>query len=145
MSPDVRHVGIVVQDLDHAVKFWVEIFGFSVVKRMEECGSHLDLMIGLKDVRVTTVKLMAAKGATLELLKFRSHPDKKKWKGKAFSTGITHIAFNVSDVDKVCQKIEKFGLTSSTTPQISPDGLVKVIYATGPEGVLLELVETLKP
>jgi hypothetical protein len=29
-------------------------------------------------------------------------------------------------------------------PQLSPDGMVKVIYVQGPEGILLELVQELK-
>jgi hypothetical protein len=41
-------------------------------------------------------------------------------------------------------RLEQFGASIPAEPQFSPDGHVKVIYARGPEGVLLELVEVIK-
>ena len=43
---------------------------------MDEKGSHLDAMMGLEDVNVVTAKLKAPDGNLLELLQFKSHPDK---------------------------------------------------------------------
>ena len=34
----VRHTGIVVADLDHALSFWCGILGFRVERQMEEAG-----------------------------------------------------------------------------------------------------------
>ena len=41
------------------------------------------------------------------------------------------------------KKLSKVGVTFPASPQTSPDGKVEVIYAKGPEGILLELVEVL--
>jgi hypothetical protein len=108
---------------------------------MEEFGPHLDTMMGLSGVEVTTVKLADQNNSVLELLYFKSHPDKSHWIGTPFSTGLTHIAFTVDNLDETCQHICRYGVIFPAEPQISPDGLARVIYAKGPEGVLLELVE----
>lgn len=139
----IRHTGLVVADLAHALDFWCGIMGFSVVRQMEESGVHLDAMMGLKDVRVTTVKLTAPNGGMLELLRFHSHSDKQAWEGTPYSTGLTHIALTVEGLDELCERLARAGTTFPAQPQMSPDGRVRVIYARGPEGVLLELVEEL--
>lgn len=144
MTTAIRHVGLVVADLDKALKFWCETMEFVVSRRMEESGPHLDTMMGLEGVRVTTAKLADSCGNLLELLCFHSHPDKKRWEGKAYSTGFTHIAITVQSLDETLHKLKLFGGSVAAEPQLSPDGNVKVIYASGPEGVLLELVEVIK-
>jgi 4-hydroxyphenylpyruvate dioxygenase-like putative hemolysin len=76
-------------------------------------------------------------------LRFNSHPEQPRWTGKPYSTGFTHIALTVSDLDQIVSKLSQEGVSFPAPPQNSPDGSVKVIYAQGPEGVLLELVEVL--
>ena len=144
MIRSIRHVGIVVSDLEKALAFWSEGLGFTVVRRLNEFGPYIDSMMGLKDVRVTTVKLAAEDGNMIELLQFHSHPDNSVWMGKPFSTGITHVALTVRDMETVIRDLKNIGVTFPADPQVSPDGAVKVIYATAPDGVLLELVEPLQ-
>jgi catechol 2,3-dioxygenase-like lactoylglutathione lyase family enzyme len=139
----IRHTGLVVADLDRALHFWCDVLGFRVERRMDESGPHIDAMMGLKDVRVTTVKLAAPDGNLIELLYFHSHPDKPFWKGEPYSTGFTHIALTVGDLDQLVLKLSDFGVKFPAPPQLSPDGYAKVTYARGPEGILLELVEIL--
>lgn len=145
MITQIRHVGLVVADLERALNFWCNLLGFRITKRMDESGPHIDAMMGLKDVRVTTVKLAAPDGNLIELLHFNSHPDQPAWKGMPHSTGFTHIALTVDDLDATCQKLAEAGVTFNAPPQRSPDGYAKVTYGRGPEGVLLELVEVLQP
>ena len=144
MITAIRHVGLVVADLEKSLKFWCETMGFVVSRQMEESGPHIDVMMGLKDVRVTTAKLAAPDGNLLELLCFHSHPDKQRWEGRPYSTGFTHIALTVKDLKETLHRLKLVGTSGPAEPQLSPDGQVKVIYASGPEGVLLELVEVIK-
>lgn len=145
MITQIRHTGLVVADLEKALHFWRDLLGFKVAKQMEESGPHIDAMMGLKDVRVTTSKLTAPDGGMIELLYFHSHPDEARWKGTPHSTGFTHLAMTVTDMDATCEKLGAEGVNFFAPPQFSPDGAVKVTYCQGPEGVLLELVEILKP
>ena len=80
----------------------------------------------------------------MELLHFQSHPDIPTWLGKPYSTGFTHIALTVDDLDDACTKLVMAGVTFPAAPQFSPDGHAKVTYARGPEGVLIELVEIIR-
>lgn len=144
MITQIRHTGLVVADLEAALHFWRDLLGFTVARQMDESGPHIDAMMGLRDVRVTTSKLIAPDGGMIELLYFHSHPDKPTWIGTPYSTGFTHIAMTVTDIDGLCRKLAAEGVTFFAPPQRSPDGKVKVTYCKGPEGVLLELVEILQ-
>jgi catechol 2,3-dioxygenase-like lactoylglutathione lyase family enzyme len=144
MITQIRHTGLVVANLEGALSFWCDLLGFRVSKRMDESGSHIDAMMGLEGVLVTTVKLAAPDGNLIELLHFHSHPDQIAWTGKPYSTGFTHIALTVDDLDSTCRKLADAGVIFKAPPQLSPDGYAKVTYCSGPEGVLLELVEVLQ-
>lgn len=145
MITAIRHTGLVVANLDRALHFWCDVLGFQVLKQMDEAGTHIDAMMGLDDVHVVTAKLAAPDGNVLELLHFHSHPDRAKWEGMPFSTGFTHIALTVRDLDQLVKTLRASDVTFPAPPQYSPDGNVKVIYAKCPDGVLIELVEVLKP
>ena len=144
MIAAIRHTGLVVADLDAALHFWCDVLGFTVLRRMDESGPQIDLMLGLMGVRVTTVKLAAPDKNLIELLHFQSHPDRPRWTGSPTSTGFTHIALTVDGLDSLCEKLIEAGVTFPAGPQVSADGSVRVIYAQGPEGVLLELVEIIQ-
>jgi len=144
MITHIRHTGIVVADLERALSFWCDVLGFRIVKRMDESGPYLDAMMGLRNARATTVKLAAPDDNLVELLHFHSHPDQSAWRGTPYSTGLTHIAFTVDDLDSDCARLGAAGVKFFAPPQTSPDGNVKVTYGSGPEGLLLELVEVLK-
>ena len=143
MITQIRHTGLVVADLEGALRFWRDLLGFKVEKQMDESGPHIDAMMGLKDVRVTTVKMTAPEGGMVELLHFQSHRDSPAWLGQPCSTGFTNIAMAVGNMDMAFKKLTDAGVVFPAPPQYSPDGAVKVIYCKGPEGVLLELVERL--
>ena len=144
MITQIRHTGLVVADLEVALRFWRDLLGFTVSRQMDESGPHIDAMMGLQDVRVTTVKLIAPQGGMIELLYFHSHPDKPRWTGTPYSTGFTHVALAVADMDQAHENLAAAGVRFKAAPQYSPDGAVKVIYCEAPDGVLLELVEMLR-
>lgn len=143
MITQIRHTGLVVADLEESLGFWRDVLGFSIRRRMDESGPHIDAFLGLKDVRVTTVKLAAPDGNLIELLHFNSHPDRDSWNGTPHSTGFTHVALTVKDLDTACERLSGAGVKFNSAPQMSPDGSVRVTFGRGPEGVLLELVEVI--
>jgi catechol 2,3-dioxygenase-like lactoylglutathione lyase family enzyme len=143
MITAIRHTGIVVSDLDKCLNFWTKIMGFEIFKIAEEKGKHVDGVMGLKDVDVTTAKLKAPDGNLIELLKFNSHKSEKAWNGNPYSTGITHIALQVDNLDKVIEKLTKHDVEFPGPGQTGPEKYAKVVYARGPEGLILELVEIL--
>jgi catechol 2,3-dioxygenase-like lactoylglutathione lyase family enzyme len=147
MITQIRHAGLTVQNLEECLAFFVDMLGFKVMKQMDESGDYIDAMHDLKDVKVTTVKIKAPDGNLIELLKFNSHKIEKddKWDGKIYSTGLTHLAFTVKDLDKTYDDLSKKGVYFNAPPQHSPDGYAKVTFCRGPEGLFLELVQVIKP
>jgi len=143
MITQIRHTGLVVNDLEGMMHFWCDLLGFRVAKKMEESGPHIDAMMGMTDVRLTTVKLATCDGSLIELLHFHSHPGRPVWEGSPCSTGFTHVALTVDDLDSAYVKLAEAGVSFNAPPQRSPDGYAKVAYGRGPEGILLEFVEVL--
>ncbi len=136
----VRHVGIVVRDLEPAIRFYQELLGLVVVQRQEEAGPYLDAVLGLNNARATTVKMSAAEGPTLvELLKFHSHPDNRP-AAHPYNLGPTHVAFTVDDLRQDYDRLREQGIQFTVPPEPSPDGSL-VTFCRDPEGNLIELVE----
>jgi catechol 2,3-dioxygenase-like lactoylglutathione lyase family enzyme len=139
----VRHTGIVVHDVEGALNFWINLLGAKILVDQIEEGEFISQLLGMEKVSVRTVKLDAGVGTVVELLSFRSHQDETTWTGKPYSTGITHIALNVLDVEKLTFNLEAAGYLQLNPFSVDPSGKVKVAYLRGYEGLLLELVETL--
>ncbi len=143
MITAIRHLGIVVQDLPASEEFWCNTMGFTVFRRTEEPRPFIDVILGMQDVRLTTVKLTAPDGNLIELLKFHSHADSEVWGGAMTSTGLTHLALTVNDLRATYTQLSANDVKFISPPQRSADGRALVTFCVGPEGILLELVEEL--
>ena len=139
----VRHTGIVVHDVEGALNFWTNLLGAKILVDQIEEGEFISQLLGIENVSVRTVKLDAGDGTVVELLSFGSHQNETTWTGKPYSTGITHIALNVSDIEKLTLNLEGAGYSQLNPYNVDPSGKVKVAYLRGYEGILLELVQTL--
>jgi len=140
---NIRHTGIVVDDLDASLDFYTNKLGFVISKRMDEYGDFIDNILGIKNVNVTTVKMILNDGAMIELLDFKSHKNAISNK-QINDLGPTHVAFTVDDVDKMYSQLAIHGTEFIAEPQVSPDGYAKVAFCKAPEGTYIELVELLK-
>jgi catechol 2,3-dioxygenase-like lactoylglutathione lyase family enzyme len=137
----IRHIGIVVSDLERSLRFYRDLLGMNIVRRMEESGEFIDKLLGLVNADVTTVKLSLDLNPTLiELLHFNSHRIEQSEK-KIFTTGLSHIAFTVPDVDLLYQRLSGAGIIFNAPPQLSPDRRARVAYCKDPDGTYIELVQ----
>jgi len=139
---NIRHTGIVVNDLDASLYFYRDLLGFQVAKQMEESGSYIDNMLALEGVKVTTCKMTSPDGQMIELLQYHSHP-RKQDPIEICSIGITHFAVTVDDLDKQYTRLKNERIFFNAEPQVSPDGYAKVTFCRAPEGTFIELVEVL--
>jgi hypothetical protein len=87
--------------------------------------------------------LIDSKGFIIELLKFDNYQVDKSWSGDLKTTGLTHIALTVDNLDALVDNLNKQNYQLISEIKISPNGKVKVVFAKGPEGIMLELVEEL--
>jgi glyoxylase I family protein len=140
---NIRHVGIVTDDLEKSLHFYRDLLGFTITKQLEERGPYINNMLALEDVVVTTIKLAAPSGQQMELLYFSSHPRSSRL-SETCAIGITHFAITVDDLDKAYVTLRNAGVPFNAPPQFSPDGSVKVTYCKAPEGTFVELVQELR-
>ena len=75
---NIRHTGIVTDNLSKSLKFYRDLLGFKIKRRMVEKGSTTDALSGFKKTKVETVKLMSPdKNSMIELLNYKSPTSKK--------------------------------------------------------------------
>ena len=143
MISKLRHTGIVVRNLDQSVVFY-EALGFKTWKRELEQGQFLETVVGLKNVRVETAKLIAPCGALLELLEYHSHPVQMEISPQPSNQlGCSHIALTVGSIDEMLECVQNQGGSIVNPPSTAPNGKVRVAYCHDPEGNLMEFVEEL--
>jgi len=143
MIKNIRHAGIVVNNLDKSLEFYCDILGFEVKKNQLESGKYIDLFLGLENVRVRTVKLILENQDMIELLYFHN-PHKKA--GQAINInniGCTHIALTVDNLQKLYDDLAGEGIEFNNPPTKSRDGKAKVAFCKDPDGTFIELVEEL--
>jgi len=136
----VRHIGIVVGDLERAVSFYCDLLGFKVARRMQENGPFVSAILGMPDADLETVKLAGDNEAQVELLSFRN-PTASAAPPGLTRKGPTHMALTVENIDALHERMRAAGVSFTTAPRLSPDGGAKVTFCQDPDGTFLELVE----
>ena len=142
----LRHVGIVVDSIEEAKAVWLEVFNFKVISDVIELGESIELMLGLINVKIRTIKLQANKGhGTIELIEFlEPRPALNPVSKLVNHLGITHIALTVTDLDNLLVKLKTYAFELIGNPSISVSGKSRGIYVSTGYGVLLELVEEIR-
>jgi len=143
MANTTRHVGIVVKDLAKTTDFWTNLIGFKLHIDAKEISPYIDDLLGITNPDLRTVKLIDQNGFIIELLEFVNYPAKDNWEGNLATTGLTHIALTVSDLESLAAKLTENDYKFISEIKKSPNGAVKVVFLRGPEGLMLELVEPL--
>jgi len=143
MANTTRHIGIVVKDLAKTTDFWTNLIGFKLHVDAIEQSPYIDELLDIPNPGLRTVKLIDENGFIIELLGFANYPAKDKWEGNLATTGLTHLALTVSDLESLAAKLIENDYTFISEIKKSPNGAVKVVFVKGPEGLMLELVEQL--
>lgn len=137
----VRHIGLIVTDLDRMIDFYCEVFGFRLAARALETGPYIETLVGLSGARIEWAKLADANGLLLELLHYHSHPEKPALP-PVQRHGCSHMALTVADIRATLKRLEACGGNAGPLQQ-NPEKTVLVAYARDLEGIVLELVQNL--
>ena len=138
MIKEVRHIGIIVSDMEKSLKFYKDLLGLKIKSLVDEEGEYLDNML----LKSKIVKLYADNGNTLvELIMSKSHENKKD--RNFFTIGASHCAFTVDDLQKTYEYLLKNGVKFNAPPQLPPDGNAKVTFCEDPDGTPIELVQVI--
>jgi len=142
MIKDVRHVGIVVSDMEKSLKFYRDLLGLKIKSLVSEQGEFLDNMLAHENVKNKVAKLVTEQGnALVELIDSRSYGNKKD--RDFFTIGASHFALTVDDLEKTYDYLIKNGVKFIAPPQQTPDGFAKVTFCEDPDGTPIELVEVI--
>lgn len=141
----VRHVGIVVTNMEKSLVFYRDLLGLTIERDMIESGNYIDNMLSMSNVVVNTVKMSAKNnGPTLiELLEFKSNRQNPNGNSDVSRIGASHVAFTVTDLEKIYVDLTNAGVKFNAPPQYSPDGYAKVTFCHDPDGTPIELVQVL--
>jgi catechol 2,3-dioxygenase-like lactoylglutathione lyase family enzyme len=137
------HVGITVADLETATAFFVGI-GLEVEGRMPVEGAFLDTVCGIPDSRTEIVMLRPPGGGTgVELSRFvRPDPVPGSPAAMANELGLRSVAFEVDDLNAAVDRLarEGYGLVGGVGDY---EGVWRMTYVRGPEGIIIALAERL--
>jgi catechol 2,3-dioxygenase-like lactoylglutathione lyase family enzyme len=135
------HVGITVADLDAATAFFVGL-GLEADQTMAVEGEFLDTVIGMTDARTEIVMLRPpGGGTTLELSSF-ARPDHLPGSpaAPANELGLRNVAFEVHDLQAAVDHVaaDGYGLVGGIGEY---EGVWRMAYVRGPEGIIVSLAE----
>ena len=136
------HVGVVVDDLDAAIAFFVEL-GMELEGKGPVEGRWVERVIGIDDVRQDVAMLRTPDGhGRIELDKFhtpaaiRTGPENVP----VNALGIRRIMFAVDDIDDVVARLRAHG-AELVGEVVQYEDTYRLCYVRGPEGIMVGLAE----
>jgi catechol 2,3-dioxygenase-like lactoylglutathione lyase family enzyme len=137
------NVGIVVEDLDIVVEFFTEL-GLSLVGRSMIEGEWAGRVTGVRDQRVEVAMMRTPDGhSQLELSRFLAPAIAEDHRQAPVNAlGYLRVMFAVEDLDDTLARLKKRGATV-VDEVVDYQGVYKLCYIRGPEGILIGLAQEL--
>lgn len=140
MIKAIHHVALSTANLERLQAFYCGLMGFTELSRATWKGNQhkIDLVMALPGTAATTVMLQL--GATcVELFQFEAPPQPVPAEGDrpVHKHGITHLCFDVDDVEAEYQRLLAAGVRFHTPPQ--DFGTARATYGRDPDGNVFEL------
>ncbi|TAJ51863.1 MAG: hypothetical protein EPO58_12210 [Chitinophagaceae bacterium] len=144
MAVALRHVGIVVSDMQEALELYTSYLNCKLINLYETVkGAYISELVGIAEVEMKIAILKTEDDNRVELIQYMSHPGKKREPVSSNDIGASHFALTVKNIDSLYDQRENYRIQFLSAPLLSPDGYVKVAYAVIMNECLVELVEVL--
>ncbi len=137
------NVGVVVDDLEAATAFFVEL-GLELEGEAAVEGRSVDRVVGLDGVRVDVAMVRTPDGhGRLELMKFHTPAAVSAGpNAPANALGIRRIMFAVEDIEDVLARLRAHG--AELVGEVAEyEDSYRLCYVRGPEGIIVALAEQL--
>lgn len=130
----INHLGIATKGIDEALKFWGDALGLENVHT--EIVEEQKVRVAMLPIGESRVELLEPTSDDSPISKFL-----EKRGG-----GIHHIAVEVEDIEASITKLKSQGMRLiDESPRVGAEGcLVAFVHPSASNGVLLELVQTVK-
>jgi len=137
------NVGIVVDDLEAVIAFFVEL-GLELEGETTVEGRSVDRIVGLDGVRSDIAMMRTPDGhSRIELSKFHSPPATTAEPNAPVNTlGIRRIMFAVEDIEDVLARLHAHG-AELVGDVVQYEDSYRLCYVRGPEGIIVALAEPL--
>jgi catechol 2,3-dioxygenase-like lactoylglutathione lyase family enzyme len=134
------HVGITVSNFNEAVRFYWEVFGCPLVGVADTPPDRVRTFFGVSgaELRCKIGWIRVPGGGVLEIFEFqpRQPPAAVRWN----QVGLTHISFNVRNLQKWYDYLQKKGVECVSRPERSPRGH-SFFFVKDFDGNLIELMD----
>ena len=138
------NVGIVVDDLEAAIAFFIEL-GLELEGETTVEGHWVDRIVGLDGVRSDIAMMRTPDGhSRLELIKFHTPTaiSAEPKNAPVNTLGIRRIMFAVDDIDDVLARLQAHG-AELVGEVVQYEDNYRLCYIRGPEGIIVALAEQL--
>ena len=142
MIRGVHHISISTNNFDRLLHFYRDIIGlpFALSYDWEQGSMDADKVVGLEDSAVKTA-LLRAGNTFVEIFQYTNPKGQDPIPNRrACDAGLTHICFDVIDVDGEYERLSAHGVEFHTAP-IDIGGNVRTTYGRDPDGNIFELQE----
>jgi catechol 2,3-dioxygenase-like lactoylglutathione lyase family enzyme len=144
MGIRLDNVGIVVEDLDAAIDFFLEL-GLELEGRAFAEGEWAGRVTGLGDQRVEVAMMRTPDGhGRLELSRFLVPEVVADHRNAPVNAlGYLRVMFAVDDIDDTLARLVEHGAQLVGNDVVQYENAYRLCYVRGPEGVLIGLAEEL--
>ena len=150
MIQGILHVGLTVSDIDRSVAFYKDCLGLSYLGELCMEGKETDRLFQKENAKARVAYLNGSDAIAAPPIELIQFVDTKARKSKAdlFKTSVSEICFYTSDIAADYQRLLRHGVECLSAPQefdFTAQGFGKslALYFKDPDGILLELMQTL--
>ncbi|NPV09680.1 MAG: VOC family protein [Anaerolineae bacterium] len=141
------HTNLVAKDWRRLAHFYHSVFGCEPVPPERDLsGEWLDRATGIANARIRGVHLRLPghgdRGPTLEIFQYLDRQEALQPAKTPDRPGLGHLAFQVDDVQAALARVVAAGggaVGHTVTADIPQAGRITFVYATDPEGNIIEL------
>lgn len=138
MIKNLRHIGIVIKDINQSLKLYRDLLGFKIVVKKRLANEYINYLYNTKNLKLTYYKLAHKKlNILLEFYVIES-------KTKIVIGNFNHIAFTVENIFDLYFMLMDIGLIPLSVPINDKTNKNGVMFCHDYDGNLLEFVEEIK-
>lgn len=142
MIRGIHHIALSIKDMDRSLAFYRDLLGLEVAmdKSWENAGETGDKILHVKGTAARQVMLKCG-DVMVELFQFnRPEPAPMAEDRPVIDRGITHLCFDVKDVDAEYERLSKAGVIFHCEPQ-NLGSNCRTTYGRDPDGNVVEFQE----